>query len=218
MNAKVCTGTSVRVYPGFVSFTSPESFGFLAGQRYRGTGRGGWCKAAADRALAKSQMPTLRLVSTLQRAFLQGFASVSGLKDGVFQNDQAGRKPPLPIPSPCCREHESRSSHVGMPVSRLTGSLCLASVAPLGPVIGRSISPILAPDTMKLAESHGVRNPQVPGGVFLSGTLSKEAVAEISPLCKSWLFLNPETDVNLHREAIEAGGAKLQAILCWTQH
>ena len=72
-------------------------------------------------------------------------------------------------------------------------------------------------DTMRLAESHGVRTPQVPGEVFLCGTLPKEAVAEISTLCKSWLFLNPETDVNLHREAIEAGGAKLQVILRWTQ-
>ena len=77
---------------------------------------------------------------------------------------------------------------------------------------------MLAPDMIKLAESHGVRTPPVPGAVFLTGTLPKEAVAEISTLCKSWLFLNPETDVNLHREEIEAGGAKLQVILCWTQH
>lgn len=77
---------------------------------------------------------------------------------------------------------------------------------------------MLAPDTIKLAESHGVRTPPVPGGVFLTGTLPKESVAEISTLCKSWLFLNPETDVNLHREEIEAGGAKLQVIAFMPTH
>ena len=65
----------------------------------------------------------------------------------------------------------------------------------------------------KLAERHGVRNPSMPGGVLLSGTLPKEAVAEMSPLCKSWLFLNPETDPNLHRDVIEASGVQVRVTL-----
>ena len=74
---------------------------------------------------------------------------------------------------------------------------------------------MLSPAEEDVVNRLGVRHPPIPGGVLLAGTMSKEAVGELSPLCKSWLFLNPDTDANLHKDVIEAAGARLQVILGW---
>lgn len=48
-----------------------------------------------------------------------------------------------------------------------------------------------------------MQKPSVPGDVHLSGELSPGQVAELVPLYKSWLFLNPEEKEGCPKEMVE---------------
>jgi len=70
-------------------------------------------------------------------------------------------------------------------------------------VAGATISP----------EILGVATPDLPGDISLSGVLSDDAVAELAPRYRGWLYLNGPDHPSYYKEKIEASGCKTRAVL-----
>eukprot|EP00429_Kryptoperidinium_foliaceum_P045828 CAMPEP_0176106112 /NCGR_PEP_ID=MMETSP0120_2-20121206/53250_1 /TAXON_ID=160619 /ORGANISM="Kryptoperidinium foliaceum, Strain CCMP 1326" /LENGTH=879 /DNA_ID=CAMNT_0017440233 /DNA_START=57 /DNA_END=2696 /DNA_ORIENTATION=+ len=56
----------------------------------------------------------------------------------------------------------------------------------------------------------GVATPDLPGDISIAGILSKEAVAELAPRYRGWLYLNEASHPSFERPTIEAAGCRVE--------
>jgi len=71
------------------------------------------------------------------------------------------------------------------------------------------------PRKMKLAEMMSkfpLRQPCIPGDVLLAGDLPEDVVAELAPVCKGWLYINPDSDPHFYPGTVMAGGSELMLL------
>lgn len=68
-------------------------------------------------------------------------------------------------------------------------------------------------ETMPLSlKALGVEMPSLPGDVFLSGNLPREAVQEMAKKCKGWLYLNPDSDEHCFLNDVICAGAEFKLL------
>lgn len=58
----------------------------------------------------------------------------------------------------------------------------------------------------------GVETPLLPGDISLSGSMPREAVEQLAPGYKSWLYLNPAENCAFHKAVIEAAGCQVLVV------
>jgi len=63
-----------------------------------------------------------------------------------------------------------------------------------------------------LAEKHGVKCPELPGDILLSGEMDQDVVKSLAQVCKGWLYVNPRDDPKFYGDTIQSEGCQLEVV------